>query len=170
MQAFSKVFSVIVGVTIILILIILSGAERQDVLAQVVVQKATDNFVNKLQVMGYINEELYMELVNDLDVTNNLYTITIEHSHVITEPEVDDAGVVTGYYEYTESYYEDEITEAIFQKNGVYQMAQGDYISVTVKNRTNTFFDNVKRMIFGSKWNEFSIFGTAGGRIRDVAY
>ncbi len=170
MSAFGKMVALVASIAVLFLIPVVEDAEKQDAMAQVYVQTATDNFVDKLQVMGYINENMYNEFINTLDATGNLFTVELDHAHVVTEPELDADDQVTGYYEYTESYYEDDIKAVIFQKEGVYKMSEGDHISVVVKNRTNTFGDNVKRMLYGTKGNEYSILGSAGGRIRDTAY
>lgn len=169
MNSIGKIAAFFMSLIVFFILPIFYQSQKQDSIIQTYVQMKTQAFVDSIRVNGYINEEMYFEFIDLLDATGNLYTVGMDHSHMITEPYVEEDGSINGFYEYSSNSYEEEIKEAIFKTDGVYHLSEGDFISVTVRNRSNTYGDALGRMIYGSKPEEYSIFATAGGRIRDEA-
>ena len=167
MNTFGKIISTIFALFVFFILPISYHAQKQDALIQVFVQTETQKFVDTVRHNGYLNEEMYTSFIEILDSTGNLYNVSMDHAHRITEPKLDEYGFVTDYYEYFLSTYQTEILEAVNQKNGRYSMPQGDYFSVKVCNRTDTYHDFFERFFYGTKASQFSIFATAGGKILD---
>ncbi len=167
MNLVGKIISFVFAMLVFFILPISYHAQKQDALIQVFVQTETTKFADAIKCNGYIDEEMYLSFLAVLDSTGILYEVTMDHAHVITEPELDDAGAVTGYYEYSLSTYESEMLDRIYQENGRYKMSQGDYFSVKVNNRTNTYKDFFDHLLYGAKTSEYSVFATAGGKILD---
>jgi len=167
MNTIGKIISFVFAMLVFFILPISYHAQKQDALMQVFVQTETTKFVDAIRYNGHINEEMYLSFLSVLDSTGILYEVTMDHAHLITEPEVDNSGVVTGYYEYNLSTYETEILNTIYQENGTYKMSQGDYFSLKVSNKTDTYKDFFDHLFYGTKTSKYSVFATAGGKILD---
>ncbi|MFA9463300.1 MAG: hypothetical protein ACERKN_03300 [Velocimicrobium sp.] len=167
MNTIGKIISVVFALFLFFILPIFYHASKQDAIIQIFVQTETRKFVDQIRCNGSISEAMYVEFLSVLDSTGNLYEVTMDHAHWITEPKVDDIGRVTGYYEYSQSTYETELLEVICNGAGIYHMSQGDYFSVKVNNRTDTYQDFLEHFLYGKKTTEYRIVATAGGMILD---
>lgn len=167
MSIFEKMIIIILLAIALIVLPAYYSAEKMDDICQVQVQNETTKFLDNIQTKGYITEDMYIHFINQLDSTGNIYDITLEHMHTVVDPETDESGAVIGYEEYGISFYEDEILETIKDGKKAYRMAKGDYISIMVKNRSDTMSDEFDKMLYASKPSEITIFATAGGIIRD---
>lgn len=169
MHAIGKVTTGIFAIFVFFVLPISYHGEKQDALNQVFVQNQTQRFADNIRLNGYLDEAMYQSFLTMLDRTEYLYEIRMDHAHKVVEPALSESGEVTGYYEYFESTYEDDIMDAVESSDGIYTMVQGDYISVTVVNRSETYRDFIDRMFYAGKTQEHSIYATAGGYILDEA-
>lgn len=167
MDVFGKIMLVVLVAFIIVFLPTSYTAKKGDAMDQVVVQNETKRFCDDIRTKGYLTENQYLSFINKLDSTDYLYDVKMEHSHNITDPKMNERGEVIGYEEYGMSTYEDEIRTIIKDGKKNYQMAKGDYFSITVKNRTDTYGDAFDKLFYGMKTSEITIFATAGGVIRD---
>lgn len=167
MDVFGKVILVVFVAFIIVFLPTSYTAKKGDAMDQILVQSETKKFCDDIRTKGYLTEERYLSFLSELDRTDNLYEVNMEHSHIITDPKINENGEVMGYEEYGVSTYEDEIRTMIKDGKKVYRMAKGDSFSVTVKNRTDTYGDAFDKLFYGMKPSEITIFATAGGVIRE---
>lgn len=167
MNTFGKMMIVAILAFIIVFLPSYYEAEKSDEICQVKVQNLTTKFADDVRTKGYLTEDMYFSFISQLDSTGNLYDITMEHSHMVVDPEFDDTNTIVGYEEYGVSTYEDEILTIIQDGKNPYRMTKGDYFSVTLKNRSDTLGDGLEKMLYGTKTSDITIFATAGGIIRD---
>lgn len=167
MNLLGKIVSFVVAMLVFFILPASYHAQKQEAIIQVYVQTETQKFVDMIRSNGYLNERMYTSFLSALNSTGNLYKITMDHAHKITDTKLDEYGQVEEYYEYKLSTYENEILKTIYQKNDKYRMTQGDYLSVRVQNQTDTYRDFFDRLLYGANPSVHGIVASAGGKILD---
>ena len=122
---------------------LMSVSERNDDIAQTVVQTATSEFVKKVSTYGSIKPNDYSAYVHELHATGNTYEIEIEVQHLDENPGKKQATTSSDligenvYY----STYTTEILDTMFPTSGDeenYVLKKGDNIIVTVKNTNKT--------------------------------
>ena len=142
--------SIVITIIVIVLLMVLfplyNFFERQDDMSYNLVLKATTNFADQVMNNGYIDQNMYNNLVNELGNTGNIYDIQIEaHRKVLTK----DKDNITGDTYVEQSYidYNDDIINSLEKSNGVmdkqlknniYLMNENDEIYVKVKNSNTT--------------------------------
>lgn len=142
----SIVITIIVLVLLMVLFPLYNFFERQDDMSYNLVLKATTNFADQVMNNGYIDQNMYNNLVNELGNTGNIYDIQIEaHRKVLTK----DKDNITGDTYVEQSYidYNDDIFSSLEKSNGVmdkqlknniYLMNENDEIYVKVKNSNTT--------------------------------
>lgn len=142
----SIVITIIVLVLLMVLFPLYNFFERQDDMSYNLVLKATTNFADQVMNNGYIDQNMYNNLVNELGNTGNIYDIQIEaHRNVLTK----DKDNITGDTYVEQSYidYNDDIFNSLEKSNGVmdkqlknniYLMNENDEIYVKVKNSNTT--------------------------------
>lgn len=142
----SIVITIIVLVLLMVLFPLYNFFERQDDMSYNLVLKATTNFADQVMNNGYIDQNMYNNLVNELGNTGNIYDIQIEaHRKVLTK----DKDNITGDTYVEQSYidYNDDIINSLEKSNGVmdkqlknniYLMNENDEIYVKVKNSNTT--------------------------------
>lgn len=126
---------------------LMSVSERNDDIAQTVVQTATSEFVKKVATYGSIKPNDYNSYVQELYATGNTYEIEIEVQHLDENPgkkQVTTSADLIGENVYY-STYTTEILDKMFPTSGPtadtgenYVLKKGDNIIVTVKNTNKT--------------------------------
>lgn len=168
MNSFSKIIAILISVFLLFIAPILYLAQKQDAIILTVVEKETTDFINTVRNNGYVNRDMYQQYINKIDKTGNIYDIQICHAHKKTVPNYDESTntVLEGYNSYFINTYQDEIFGA-FDKGEEYDFNQGDYISITVKNRNKTMATRIMEAIYGRAMDTEQIVFAYGGMIRD---
>lgn len=143
-------------------------AQKQDAITLIYVTNETSKFVDSIKNTGFLSRTMYMDYINKIDNTNNLYNIEITHSHKIVEPIYDETtGIFLDDFDtYYINTYQDEIFDA-FDQGEDYYFSHGDYISVTVVNRTKTLATKLMELLYHIDIQEEQILVTYGGMIRD---
>lgn len=170
MNAFDKIICILLVSVLMFLSPLFYLAQKQDVINQVYVESKTVEFVNDIKNHGYITANMYERYLDRLGDTGNLYVIEMVHAHTVVNPEYDeDSGAfLDDYYTYQESTYQDDILMEIFEGTGTYYLRQGDYVSIKVYNKTETFAGRMLRMIGVNQKTQILI--TYGGIIRDENY
>ena len=170
MNAFDKIVCILLASVLMFLFPLFYLAQKQDVINQVYVESKTVELVNDIKKHGYITSNMYERYLDRLGDTGNLYEIEIVHSHTVVNPEYDeDSGTfLDDYYTYYENTYQDDILKEIFEGTGTYYLRQGDYISIKVFNKTETFAGRMLRIIGVNQKTQILI--TYGGIIRDENY
>ncbi len=171
MDAFSKIAGIFISVTVMFFGPLLYMAQKQDAVSQIYVSNETAQFVDNIKNTGFLNRNMYGDFIRKIDNTNNLYNIKIIHSHRIVEPLYDeDTGTFLNDYDiYYRNTYQDEIMNT-FDKGEEYYFSQGDFISVTVVNRSGTLAVKLMELFYSSDIPDEQILVTYGGMIRDEIY
>lgn len=128
---------------------LLAVSERNDDVAQLAVQTATVEFIDTVRKVGKITEKDYNGFVQKLGATGNSYDIELEAKILDENP-----GKKTTWAETTkigENVYYSEYTSQIDEKlsnQGVYNLKEGDIISVSVKNTNTTISQMLKNFFY----------------------
>lgn len=128
---------------------LMSTADRSDDISQQVVQTATTQFVDNVRSTGKITQDKYDSFAQTVGATGNAYDIDME-VQVLDEnankktSQVQSSKVGENYY-YSE--YNKQIEDKLAQ-TGTYNLKQGDIISVSVKNSSQTLSQVLKNFIY----------------------
>ena len=101
-------------------------------------EDAVNKFVGNACSSGYIAPSDYIEMMQRINNTGNLYNVRITHNAKVVMPYVDESGSeVKGSYVKSEvTYNKEEILEEMFPFNTTtynnYPLGNGDYIQVTL--------------------------------------
>jgi hypothetical protein len=168
MNAFSKIITFLLAAIILFLGPLLYMAQKQDAISQVYISNETTKFVDSIKNTGFLTRTMYMDYIQKIDQTNNLYKIEIAHSHKVVEPLYDeDTGTFLNDYDtYYTNTYQDEILGK-FDQGEDYNFSQGDYISVTVVNRSKTLATKLMELFYRAEIPDEQILVTYGGMIRD---
>jgi len=158
----------IIGIVIASIIMFMAPliiiADRSDDISQLVVQTATEDFVDDVIKTGKITQARYKEFLSALVSSGNTYEIDMEVKFLdentarINPSIFDDSGVADDYEDNmteTNTYYsiftsqiEDKIQVTPDNPNGKLLLKQGDEISVTVRNSSKTFSQAIKSFYY----------------------
>lgn len=172
-----KLLVIILAVFMLFIGPIMIITLKQDNNIQSYVDDCTQEFVSKARSTGYISTQNYLDLLDSLDSTGILFEVHITHSKRRVEPVFDEVtGEATGDFEihYTD-YTKSDIETIIFPPdisaytaNEKYVMNNGDYIQVTVQNRTPSFGTKMMQL-FNTAYEGKNILTSSGGYIGNTA-
>jgi hypothetical protein len=168
MNSFSKIIAFILAAIVMFLGPLLYMAQKQDSISQSYVSNETTQLVDSIKNTGYLSHDMYQNYINKIDNTNNLFKIEIVHSHKVVEPLYDDntGTFLNDFDTYYTNTYQDEILDA-FDQGEDYYFLQGDYISVTVVNRTKTLATKLMELFYRADIPDEQILVTYGGMIRD---
>ncbi len=157
------------GLIIMFIVPVMLIAQKQDTVRQNYIDNAVVEFVDNARSSGKITPEAYENLCYTIDTAHMLCEIKITHSSAYTVPtEVIDPD--TGYYEtatYRMDFTKEEILEVLYPSSGDntdYQMKNGDYISVEVKNVSPTLASRMFSF-FQNNPADATLFSSYGGYV-----
>ncbi len=168
MDSFSKIITFLLAAFILFLGPLLYMAQKQDAISQSYVSNETTQFVDSIKNTGFLSMDTYLDFINKIDATNNLYNIEIVHSHRVVEPLYDEntGAFLEDYDIYYINTYQDDILDT-FDKGEAYYFSPGDLISVTVVNRTRTIATKLMELFYSRDVPDEQILVTYGGMIRD---
>lgn len=146
------IIAIFLAAILMFIFPLLSVAERSDDVSQLAVQTATTEFVDNSRAVGAITMDNYNKLVNTIDSTGNTYEVEMEVKVLdenVGKKSAWTQGTVIGENVYY-SVYTSQILEEI-QANGgkgVYNMKEGDILSVSVKNTNKTLSQTIRGVFY----------------------
>ena len=134
---------------------LLAMSDRTDDVSQLTVETATTDFVDNIRTTGKITEEKYSNFIQTLGATGNTYDVEMEAKIMdenpgkkTTQVEADKIGENLYY-----SVYTSQIEEAL-NKSGVYNLKEGDIMSVNVKNTNETLAQQLKNFFYSVTGND----------------
>ncbi len=84
---FEKLVDILIAVVILFIFPILYFGQKQDTITQLVVTEKTSDFVDTVRTKGFVTQSMYDTYLKELDTTNVVYDIHLEHKELELEPE-----------------------------------------------------------------------------------
>ena len=149
------VIAIFVGVVLMFVFPLMSVSERNDDVAELAVQSATTDFVNKVKTSGVITAANYDSFIQTLNARGNTYDVDIELkildenlSSKVGQASAQKIGENIYYSEYTSQ------IEAKLNSTGKYILKEGDKISVTVKNTNVTIAQMLKNFFYSITGND----------------
>ncbi len=150
----SLVILTIIFVLLIVLLPIYNVFSRQDDMSYNLALRAATNFVDEVRATGKLTYDMYQELIQNLDATNNTYDIKLEAYKIYLVLQDD------GTYkeEYIIEYTEDILN--VMREDGytrVYDLDKGERFYVRIKNtnitKADAFLSSIKFFDTESKIN-----------------
>lgn len=160
------IFSIILAVLLMFIFPLMDTWERQDDISYMSVYANVVEFVDSARNLGYITSDMYYSFLRSVYSTGNRYQITLEHRDFVALPK-DENGTTVYYAAYVNTY-----TNSIINKlntNGRYDMSQGDYFYVSIKNTNKTQATQIQEVIYASNQETFKIGVPYGGMVRNTS-
>lgn len=140
------IIAIFLAAVLMFVFPLMAVSSNQEDTAQLAVQTATQEYVNKAATKAKLTQTDYDNFIQVLGATGNTYDVNIEVQHLdenpgkkVTSTSEDLIGENIRYSTFTT-----EILQEMENKNGVYQLAKGDNVIVTVKN-TNTTLAQILR-------------------------
>jgi len=147
----------IIGIFIAAILLfafpLMSITERNDNIAQTVVQTATAEFVDKISLSGSIKPSDYEEYIQKLSSTGNTFDVEIEVQHLDENFGKKSATTAKDLIGENERYstFTTEILDNMYLSDGTsknYVLKKGDNIIITAKNNNKTTAQILRTFIY----------------------
>lgn len=144
---------VAIGLAAILMFVfpLMSVSERNDDVAQLAVQTATVEFVDKVRTTGKLTLDDYTSYLRTVSATGNSYDVDLEIKFIdenvgvkTTQVNVDKIGENVYYTKYTAQIMDELENDATGNR---IKLKEGDIVSVSVKN-TNTTISQLLRNFF----------------------
>lgn len=169
-EAFGTVIAIILVIAAMFLNPMQNNANKEDQITQDFVYAEVADFVQQVQLNGYISQDQYNDFTKKLGDTNMLYTIEMTHSHDVVMPVFNEAGdAVVGTKVVRSTTYEDEILESVFNTDGIYYFEVGDQFTLTVKNKNRSLAQRLNALLNGSS-TKYSVVATYGATIRNENY
>lgn len=130
---------------------LMSVTERNDDIAQNVVQTATSEFVNKISTTGAIKANDYETYLQKLESTGNTYSVEIEVQHIdenMSKKSTSTSQDLIGENVYWSSYTSEVINDLYKNQNEVYPLNKGDNVIVTAKNTNKTIAQSLRSFFY----------------------
>ena len=151
------VVAILLATILMFLFPLMSVAERSDDMSMLTVQTAVTDFVDNSRAIGKITITNYQRLISTINATGNTYDVEIEVKKLdenVGKKSVWTSGTVIGeniYY----SVYTSQITDILTSPNGtgVYNMSEGDIISVSVKNTNKTMAQTIRNAFYSISGN-----------------
>lgn len=148
-DTFVTVIAVVLSAFLMFLFPVVTMAERVETVAQVDVETITSEFISEIKNTGKLKNEQYNEYIQNLTSNGNIYEIELEF-RILDENSgkkgvqiVKDRIGENSYYSVFTTQIEDEL-----EKDGVYELKEGDIITVTVRNTNLTFAQQMKDTIY----------------------
>ncbi len=137
---------------------LMTMSDRTDDIAQLAVETATTEFVDKIRSTGKITKGNYDKFLETITSTGNTYNIEMELKvkdenlgKKTTQADSDKIGEGAYYSIYT-SQIENELAKS--NNNGTYYCKEGDIVSVRVKNTNQTISQQLKNFFYTVTGND----------------
>ena len=135
---------------------LMTMSDRTDDVAQLTVEAATTDFVDKAREKGKITQTDYNEFVETITSTGNTYNVEMvvqvkdkNLGKKASQAQADKIGENVYY-----SVYTSQIQDEMDSNNGVYNCKEGDIISVSVKNTNQTISQQLKNFFYSVTGND----------------
>lgn len=150
------IIAIFLAAILMFIFPLMSVSERNDDIAQTVVQTATSDFVDDIATSGAIKASSYEAYQSKLQATGNTYDIEIEVQHLDENPgkkaTATSGNLIGENVRY--STYTTEIMDKMYEnetdpnKENVYKLKKGDNVIVTVKNTNKTIAQMLRTFFY----------------------
>ena len=164
------VIAIMLTAVLLLVLPVMTMADRADDISKTDVETMTSNFVNEIRTIGKLTSEKYNKFVEELTSTGNTYDIEMEFKILDENPgkkstqSAKDKIGENVYY----SVFTTQIQEALEGENKVYNLKEGDIINVSVKNTNLTLSQSLKNFFYTVVGKDTYIIAASSGGLVTV--
>ena len=162
------VIAIMLTAVLLLVLPVMTMADRADDISKTDVETMTSNFVNEIRTIGKLTSEKYNKFVEELTSTGNTYSIEMQFKILDENPgkkstqSAKDKIGENVYY----SVFTTQIQEALEGENKVYNLKEGDIINVSVKNTNLTLSQSLKNFFYTVVGNDtYTIAASSSGLV-----
>ena len=162
------IVAIMLTAVLLLVLPVMTMANRVDNISKTDVETMTSNFVNEIRTIGKLTSENYNKFIEELTSTGNTYDIEMEFKILDENPgkkstqSAKDKIGENVYY----SVFTTQIQEALNGENKVYNLKEGDIISVNVKNTNLTLAQSLKNFFYTMVGNDtYTIAASSSGLV-----
>ncbi|OKZ74176.1 MAG: hypothetical protein BHW00_05505 [Clostridium sp. 26_22] len=162
------VIAIMLTAVLLLVLPVMTMADRADDISKTDVETMTSNFVNEIRTIGKLTSEKYNKFVEELTSTGNTYDIEMEFKILDENPgkkstqSAKDKIGENVYY----SVFTTQIQEALEGENKVYNLKEGDIVNVSVKNTNLTLSQSLKNFFYTVVGNDtYTIAASSSGLV-----
>lgn len=162
------VIAIMLTAVLLLVLPVMTMANRVDNISKTDVETMTSNFVNEIRTIGKLTSENYNKFIEELTSTGNTYDIEMEFKILDENPgkkstqSAKDKIGENVYY----SVFTTQIQEALNGENKVYNLKEGDIINVNVKNTNLTLAQSLKNFFYTMVGNDtYTIAASSSGLV-----
>lgn len=163
-----SVIAIALAVILMFVFPLMTMSDRSDDVAQLTVEVATTEFVDKIRTAGKITPDEYSKFKENIGSTGNTYNIEMEIKIQDENPgkrttEVSGKIGENAYY----SVYTSQIEKVLYaEKDNIYKLKEGDIISVSVNNTNQTLSQQLKNFFYTVIGKDtYTIAASHGGKV-----
>ena len=166
-DTFITVIAIMLTAVLMLVLPVMTMADRGDTVSKTDIETKTSDFVNEIRTTGKLTSEKYSKFIEEITSTGNTYDVEMEFKILdenpgkkTTQTAKDKIGENVYY-----SVFTSQINEAL-SDSAVYNLKEGDIITVTVKNTNLTLSQSLKNFFYTISGNDtYTIAASSGGLV-----
>lgn len=150
------IIAIALAAVLMFIFPLMTMSDRTDDVSQLAVEAATTEFVDQARTTGKITRANYDELVETITATGNTYevemSVQVKDANLgkkVSQAQPDKIGENSSYFVYTS-----QIEEALDSEQGTYYCKEGDIVSVSVKNTSQTLSQQLKNFFYTVTGND----------------
>lgn len=144
------IIAIFLAATLMFIVPLMAVAERNDDIAQTVVQSATAEFVDKISIKGKITESDYNEYIQKIESTGaGTMDVEIEVQHLdenFGKKSTITSGSLIGENQRFSTFTIDVMNS--LQSTGSYALKKGDNVIITAKNTSKTIAQSLRTFAY----------------------
>lgn len=146
------IIAIFLAAVLMFIFPLMSVSERNDDIAQSVVQTATSEFVDKIATVGAIKPSDYEAYMQAISATGNKYDVGIQVQHIDenvgNKPGITSQDLIGENVSY--STFTSEILDSMYKGTSAtpYVLKKGDKVVVTAKNTNKTIAQSLRSFFY----------------------
>ena len=167
-DTFITVIAIMLTAVLMLVLPVMTMADRVDTVSKTDIETKTSDFVNEIRTTGKLTSEKYSKFIEEITSTGNTYDVEMEFKILDENPGKKSTQTAKDkigenvYY----SVFTSQISEALNSDNAVYNLKEGDIITVTVRNTNLTLSQSLKNFFYTISGNDtYTIAASSGGLV-----
>lgn len=145
-DSFITIMAIMIALILMFVVPFMATANQNDRITKSNVQTIVDNFTNTVAREGKITESTYRDLIQSLGSTGNTYAVNMEVQVLDQNPNSLKGSSAIGENEHYSDFTSTIVSD--IDNKGVYQLHQGDFVIVNVKNTNVTMGTKLKNFLY----------------------
>ena len=166
-DTFITVVAIMLAAVLILVMPVMTMADRVDTVSQTDIETKTSDFVNEIKSTGKLTPEKYSKFIEELTATGNTYNVEMEFKILDENP--GKKSIQTSKDKIGENVYYSIFTtqiEDVINSGKNYNLKEGDIVNVTVRNTNKTLSQTLKNFFYTVTGNDtYNISASSGGMV-----